>query len=311
MDVLVLGGTSFVGRGIVADLVERGHTPTLFNRGRTGAELFPGVERLVGDRETGDYAALSGRQWDAVVDTCAYVPREAAQAVAALGDRSGRYLFISSGLVYDLAAAAADGITETSARLPPYRASEDVDDETYGRLKVACEDDLLAHFGDRVTFVRPGWVVGPNDPNDRLTYWVRRAARDGRVVVPGRLDRPMQVVDVRDLARLVVLLLEQDLPGVYNCVGPAQPLTLRELIWACGGVELVEVPDDGLAFPLLLPDASWDVMFSISSVAARAAGMPQTPLAQTAADTLAWDRERGEPPLRTGPTEEQERALLG
>jgi len=309
MDVLVLGGTSFVGRGIVTDLLGRGHTPTLFNRGRTGAQLFPGVERLVGDRETGDYAALRGRRWDAVVDTCAYVPREAAQAVAALEDRSGRYLFISSGLVYDLA-AATDGITEASARLAPYRASEDVDDETYGRLKVACEDDLLAHFGDRATFVRPGWVVGPNDPNDRLTYWVRRAARDGRVVVPGRLDRPMQVVDVRDLARLVVLLLEQDRPGAYNCVGPAQPLTLRELISACGGVELVEVADSSLDFPLLLPDPSWDVMFSISAAAARAVGMPQTPLARTAADTLAWDRERGEPPLRTGPTEEQERALL-
>jgi len=93
-------------------------------------------------------------------------------------------------------------------------------------------------------------------------------------------------------------------------VGPAQPLTLRELISACGGVELVEVADSSLDFPLLLPDPSWDVMFSISAAAARAVGMPQTPLARTAADTLAWDRERGEPPLRTGPTEEQERALL-
>jgi nucleoside-diphosphate-sugar epimerase len=117
MDVLVLGGTSFVGRGIVEDLLERGHTPTLFNRGRTGTDLFPGIERLVGDRAAGDYAALDGHRWDAVVDVNAYVPRHAAQAVAALGSHSGRYLFISTGLVYDHT-LAADRITEASARVP-------------------------------------------------------------------------------------------------------------------------------------------------------------------------------------------------
>ncbi|MGZ6793532.1 MAG: NAD-dependent epimerase/dehydratase family protein, partial [Mycobacteriales bacterium] len=195
MDVLVLGGTSFVGRWVVEDLLASGHTPTLFSRGVTGTELFPGVARLVGDRESGDYAALEGSAWDAVVDVSGYVPRHVAQAGDALGP-VGRYLFVSTGSVYDRT-QAGDGMAEDSARLPPYRESEEITGDTYGRLKVACEDDVLARWGDRATIVRPGIVAGPHDTTDRFTYWVRRAARGGRIAVPGRLDQPVQVVDAR------------------------------------------------------------------------------------------------------------------
>lgn len=308
MDVLVLGGTSFVGRWIVEDLLARGHAPTLFSRGRTGADLFPDVERLIGDRDTGEYAALDGRRWDAVIDVSAYVPRHVAQALAALDGLEGRYVFISTGLVYDRPAAAAS-ITEATPRLAPYRGSEEIDDDTYGPLKVACEDDLLAALGERLTVVRPGWVVGPHDSSDRLTYWVRRGSRGGRAVVPDRLERPAQVVDVRDLARLVVLLLEQDLPGPYNATGPFPAVTLGELLVACGVVDTVQTPED-LDFPLVLPDPSWDPLLRISAAAARAVGMPATPLTQTVVDTLAWDLDRGEPPLRSGPSASQEEALL-
>jgi 2'-hydroxyisoflavone reductase len=309
MDVLVLGGTSFVGRAIVEDMLVRGHTPTIFSRGRTGTELVPDVERLVGDRDTGDYTALAGRSWEAVVDVTAYVPRHVAESIAALGNHEGRYLFVSTGLVYDHA-AATQGLTESSPRLPAYRQSEVIDDETYGPLKVACEDDLTAHFGDRLTVIRPGWVVGPHDREDRLTYWVRRAARGGRVAVPERLDRPAQLMDVRDLARLAVLLLEQDQPGAYNAVGPATAVTLEDVVRACGNVDLVCVPGDDLDLPLVLPD-SWDVMLQISAAAAHAVGMPRTQLSQTIEDTRARDLERGEPPLAGWMTEEQEAVLVG
>jgi 2'-hydroxyisoflavone reductase len=309
MDVLVLGGTSFLGRAIVTDLIGHGHTPTLFTRGKTGTELFPGVERLVGDRATGDYVALQGRQWDTVVDVTAYVPRHVNEAIAALSDHAGRYVFISTGLVYD-AAAAQDPITETSMRLAPYRNSEQIDDDSYGPLKVACEDDLLAHFGPRATIVRPGFIVGPHDPSDRFTYWVRRAARGGRMAVPDRLDRPIQVVDVRDVARLVLRLVEDDRPGAYNAVGPWPAVTLGELITTCGAVEFVPVPEGDLDFPLLLPDPTWDVMFHISAAAAHAAGMPRTPLSRTVADTFAWDQERGRPPLAAGLSDADESVLL-
>lgn len=310
MDVLVLGGTSFVGRWVVEDLLASGHAPTLFSRGVTGPELFPGVARRVGDRESGDYASLQGSAWDAVVDVSGYVPRHVAQAGDALG-AVGRYLFISTGSVYDRE-QAGDGMTEDSARLAPYRESEQITGDTYGRLKVACEDDVLSRWGDRATIVRPGIVAGPHDPTDRFTYWVRRAARGGRIGVPGRPDQPVQVVDARDLARLVVALLDDDRPGTFNAVGPEPAVTLAELIATCAGDqphELVELPTEP-GFPLVLPDASWDVFFRRSAAAARAVGMPATPLAQTAADTRAWDLDRGEPPMTAGWTPEQEQAAL-
>ena len=317
MRILVLGGTAFVGRAIVDDLVARGHELTLFSRGRTGADLFPLLDKRIGDRETGDYASLGEGTWDAVVDVTAYVPRHVAQALDAIGDRGGRYLFISTGSVYDRT-AGTDGMTEDTPRLPPERGTEEITGETYGPLKVACEDDVRARLGDAATVVRPGVVAGPHDPTDRFTYWVRRAAQGGRVALPGRPDQPVQVVDSRDLARLVSLLLEGDVPGTYNAVGPSAPVTFAELVTVCAaaaGTEVEVVPVDPAAveqaFPLVLPDPSWDVMFRRSRAAADAAGLPATPLQQTAEAVLAWDRERGEPPLEVQLPPEREAELVG
>ena len=316
MQILVLGGTSFVGRTIVEDVLAQGHSPTLFSRGKTGADLFPGVDRLTGDRESGDLAALADGRWDAVVDVSGYVPRHVAQAADALGDRVGRYLFISTGSVYDRG-QAGEQMTEDAPRLPPYREAEQITADTYGPLKVACEDDVLARYGQQATIVRPGIIAGPHDPTDRFTYWVRRAARGGRVALPGRPDQPVQVVDARDLARLVVTLLEADRGGSYNAVGPQPAVTLEELVQTCAraastSVEVVAVDPSSVdpGFPLVLADQSWDVMFQRSAAAAHAAGMPRTPLEQTAKDTLAWDRDRGEPPLAIDLTPEREDELL-
>ncbi|MCW2571897.1 MAG: NAD-dependent epimerase/dehydratase family protein [Frankiales bacterium] len=316
MKLLVLGGTSFVGRAIVEDALASGHTPTLFSRGKTGTDLFPGVERRTGDRDDGDYAFLAVGSWDAVIDVTGYVPRHVAQAADELGDRIGRYLFISTGSVYDRT-RAGDGMTEDAPRLPPERGTEEITGETYGPLKVACEDDVMSRFGDRGTIVRPGIVAGPYDPTDRFTYWVRRASRGGHTALPGRPDQPVQVVDSRDLARLVVALVEQDRSGIYNGVGPAEPVTLETLIHTCAhaagaDVDVVPVPADSVApgFPLVLPDPSWDVMFRRSAAAAHAVGMPKTPLQQTAADVLAWDQERGDPPLAVELSPEREAELL-
>jgi 2'-hydroxyisoflavone reductase len=157
--LLLLGGTSFVGRAIAQDALDRGHEVELFSRGRTGTDLFPGVVRHVGDRDAGDYAALSGGSWDAVVDISAYVPRHVREAAAAVGDATERYLFISTGSVYDLA-QAAEPLTEQAARLPAEHGTEQVTPETYGRLKVACEDETWSRFGDRAVVVRPGVVAG-------------------------------------------------------------------------------------------------------------------------------------------------------
>ena len=318
MRILVLGGTSFVGRAIAAEALVRGDELTLFSRGITRAALFARADRRKGDRETGDYASLADGSWDAVVDVSAYVPRHVAQAAEAVQDRGGRYLLISTGSVYDRALAAPEAMDENAPRLAPVRNTEEVTGETYGALKVACEDDVLARFVDRATIVRPGIVAGPHDVTDRFTYWVRRAARGGRVALPGRPEQPAQVVDSRDLARFVLQLLHDDRPGVFNAVGPAESVTLAGLVEACAlgagtSVEVVPVDPSGVAegFPLVLADPSWDALYRRSAAAARAVGLTATPLAQTAADTLAWDRERGEPPLAVELTTEREAELLG
>lgn len=313
MRILVLGGTSFVGRAIVEDALARGHEVTLFSRGKTNADLFPEVERRVGDRKTGDYASLEGGSWDATVDVSGYIPRHVAQASAALGEGAGRYLFISTGSVYDKD-AAGEQMTEQTPRLPAERGTEEITGETYGPLKVACEDDVLTTYGDKATIVRPGIVAGPHDPTDRFTYWVRRAARGGAVALPGRADQPVQVVDSRDLARLCVQLLEDDKGGIYNAVGPGSPTTMAALIQACAAgagtsVEVVPVDPEAAPLPLLLPP-DYDVMFLRARDAADAAGMPATPLEQTARDTLAWDRERGLPALAQDLDPDREAELI-
>jgi nucleoside-diphosphate-sugar epimerase len=313
MRILILGGTSFVGRAIAEDALGAGADVTLFGRGSTGADLFPGVPRLIGDRDSGDYAALGAGRWDAVVDVSGYVPRHVGQAMDALGGRAGRYLFISSHAVYQ-AGGAGPGATEDAPRRPPVRDTEELGEETYGPLKVACEDDVTARYGDRATIVRPGKVAGPHDWQPGLTYWVRRAVRGGRAAVPGDPRQPVQVIDSRDLARLVVRLIADDRGGAFHAVGPAEPVTIGGLIEVCADVagtrvEIVPVPRQAAPrfFPLIRAD--WPSQ-QRSPARARAAGLPATPLRVTVADVLAWDRERGEPPVPGGFTPEQEQAVL-
>jgi 2'-hydroxyisoflavone reductase len=219
--------------------------------------------------------------------------------------------------VYDGPRCPESGLDEESPRLAPVRDTEDRSPRFYGGLKVACEDDVVARLGPRATVVRPGIVAGPHDTTDRFTYWARRAAAGGRVAVPGRLDQPVQVVDSRDLARLCTVLLEDDRTGVFNAVGPAEPVTLAGLVAAGAAVTGVSAEPVAVApavrepgFPLVLDDPEDDRHFRASAQAARSAGMPATPLTRTAADTWAWDRDRGAPPIERGFTPEQEAEAL-
>ena len=286
MRILILGGGSFVGRAIVTALLNDSHQPTLFSRGKIGTNLFPSVPRLIGDRDTGDYAALAGGTWDAVVDTSGYVPRHVDQAMDALGDRVGRYLFVSSHAVYVLQ-DVGPGSDESTPLRAPVRDPDVLTDATYGPAKVACEQDILARFGPRASIVRPGKVAGPHDNQEGLTYWVREAARGGRVELPGDPKQPVQLIDVRDLAALVVRLLVDGRGGAFNAVG--QSLTITQVIETCAAaagtsVEIVPVPERRL--PLLQPTRPWSTR-QRSAAKAQAAGMPVTPLSVTAADVLA------------------------
>jgi 2'-hydroxyisoflavone reductase len=316
MRILMLGGTGFVGRAVVEDALAHGHEVTIFSRGRSGAALFPQVPRLIGDRDSDDYSALASGSWDAVVDSSGYVPRQVDNAMNALGDRVGRYVFVSSHAVYPRR-GVAPGSTEDTPRREPVRDTEELFEETYGPLKVACEDDVQARFGEHASIVRLGKVAGPHDPQNGLTYYVRRATRGGRLALPGRPEQPIQLIDSRDAARLMVRLIEDDRGGAFNAIGPATPLTLADLIHTCARaagteVEVVPVPEQdaqGTFFPLIRDEEEWNVM-QRDPARAVAAGMPQTAFETTVADVLAWDRERGLPALTFGFTAEEEAKAL-
>lgn len=320
MRILVLGGTSFVGRAIVEDALHSGADVTLFSRGVTGKELFPHVPRLVGDRDAGDYASLrsasaSGR-WDAVIDVSGYVARHVTEAMDALGDSAERYMFVSSHAVY-VREGVGPGATEETPLRPAVwdtQSVEDLTEETYGPSKVACEEAVTARYADRATIVRPGKVAGPHDPQTGLTYWVRRAARGGRVALPGRPEQPVQLVDVRDLARLATRLVAGGRGGAFHAMGATT--RLGDLIQLCADVagtevEVVPVPEEfgGGFFPLVREQWLWPTQYRDASKA-RAAGMPVTPLAATIEDIAVWDRGRGEPELGFGFTAEREAEVL-
>lgn len=314
----MLGGTSFVGRHIVDAALAAGHRVTLFNRGQTAPGLFEGVDERRGDRYATDLGSLADGEWDATVDVNGYSARHVAEMADVLGSRAGHYVFISTGSVYDPSDFV--NLREDARRLKPDFESTEITAETYGPLKVAAEDTSLERY-DRCTIVRPGIVAGPHDPSDRFTYWARRASLGGTVPVPGRPKQPVQVTDARDQAAFVAHLVEHGTTGIFNSVGPDELTTLDGLIDACADaageplrVEWVApaLGDElGYQAPLVMPpDGSYDGLFRRSTQRADAAGMRHRPLAETARDTLEWDRARGLPPLKGAPSPEDEQKLL-
>lgn len=295
--LLVLGGTGFVGRHITESALAAGHDVTLFNRGRTNRDLFHGVARLVGDRYTGDVAGLRTGAWDGVVDVNGYHPDHLTPVLEALDGRVGHYTFISTVSVY---ASSATPIDETSALHTELRAPVDEIGPNYGPLKVRCEEAVRQAFPDRCTIIRPGIVAGPHDPTERFTHWVRAAA-SGDEVLATRPDQPVQVIHGRDQGDFVVAVTAAGTAGTFNTTGPTDPVTMRGLLDACFEAAGVpprvrwlpeeEVEAAGLELPLHLPAAMGaDGLFAASCAAAVAAGLVNRPLAETAADTLAWTR---------------------
>ena len=325
MKILILGGTIFVGRHLVEAALARGHEITLLNRGRQNADLFPQVEKLRGDRDGDGLDALAGRSWDAVLDTCGYVPRIVRQSAEMLAGAVSRYVFISSISVY--ADTSASGVDENSPLgTLEDAATEEIAGDTYGPLKVLCEQEVQAALPDGALIIRPGFIVGPHDPTDRFTYWPHRVAQGEDVLAPGRPDQPVQIIDARDLAEWTVRLLEQGVTGVYNATGPDYPLTLGEVLQTCKTVSgsdarfvwaddqfLKENQADTFSLlPFYIPESSDTNGIMDASIAkAVASGLTFRPLADTVNDTLTWDNARPtDQPLRVGLSLERERDLL-
>jgi 2'-hydroxyisoflavone reductase len=302
MRILVLGGTRFVGRHIAETARAQGHAVSVFNRGRTPLP-WDDAEQLTGDRESGDLAALEGREWDACIDVNGYLPQHVRATAGALAERASRYVFISTASVYDLA-GVAPGVSEEGAVHPvPDEEAGAVTMPLYGPLKVACEREAERAFPGRALIVRPGIVAGPYDPTNRFTWWVERLARGGDVLGPGTPESPVQVIDGRDLAAFTIALAERRATGVFNACG--DPATFGELIEACrlgtaSDARVTWVPESLLLeqgaepfdeLPLWLPDTPEHRAFtSFSNARARAEGLALRPLADTARATWEWIR---------------------
>jgi 2'-hydroxyisoflavone reductase len=319
MRILSIGGTRFFGRAFVEEAVRRGHEVTVFHRGESEPAGFPRVEHVHGDRKAG-LDGLAGA-WDAVLDTWAFVPREVENLADEIGDRIGLYALVSSLSVHpdDLPVGATE---ETPTHPPPYPDTEEVTDETYGPLKVATELEAAERFDGRLLVVRPGYIVGPHDPTDRFTYWVRRAAAGGEMLAAGPPDGPVQGIDARDLGAFVLDRIEAGDTETYGVVGPAEPVTMAEVLdaaRAAGGADTtIEWADEEWVRALGDDHERWFPIWhphlpgfhAYDARKATAAGLRPRPVDETIADTLAWDRGRGFPPLQAGMTAEEERELL-
>lgn len=325
MRILILGGTIFLGRALVNAALVRDHQLTLFNRGQTNPQLFPTVEKLVGDRKL-DLSALSGRRWDAVIDTCGYLPGVVARSAAALADSVENYTFISSESVY--ASPLEPGIDESApvGRLEN-ETVEEVTGETYGPLKALCEQAVEAALPGRALVVRPGLIVGPHDISDRFTYWPFRVAQGGEVLAPGRPERAVQFIDVRDLAAWIIRMIEARQTGVFNADGQPGMVTMQTLLDACktasgsdacfiwASDEFLTAQDVGawMEMPLWIPETDPDAagFFAIRVDKALHAGLTYRPLLDTVADTLTWARTRPQDHTwRSGLSRQREAELL-
>ena len=300
MNLLLLGGTQFVGRHIALAALERGHSVTTFTRGQTPDDLPEAVTRLHGDRSdmVSGLDALNSGRWDACIDVSGYLPRVVEQSARLLRGRVGRYLFISTVSVY------APGERDTTTEDSPVIELEDPTSEDitahYGGLKVLCERVVSGLYGEQATHVRPHLVSGPGDHTKRFTSWPEALAAGSPVLAPGDGSDPVQYIDARDLAGFVVHLLEQDTGGTFHTA--VQPMSwhaflnemadgLRsqaELVWT----PATELKARGLGWnelPLFVARVEDDAaMMRTDNSRAVAAGLRCRPLAETARDTLEW-----------------------
>lgn len=318
MNILILGGTRFLGKHIVEAALAAGHRLTLFNRGQTNAELFPGVEKLRGDRAS-DLSALQGRHWDAAIDVCGYFPRIVRASAELLSDAVAHYTFISSISVYaDFHQSGMDESAPTGVLADP--TVEEITNETYGPLKALCEQAVEQTLPGRALIVRPGYIVGPDDPTDRFTYWPHRVARGGEVLAPGDPEAPVQFIDVRDLSEWIVRMVEAQATGFYNATGPEYRLEIGRLLAECkqltdSDAHFIWASEDFLDIhqvdlPIWTP-ASEIGGATVNCQRAIGAGLIFRPLSETIRATLAWDISRpASYTLRAGLTPEQEASLL-
>jgi len=319
LNVLILGGTTFLGPHLTDALLSRGHKVTHFNRGNANWN-FPGVEKLKGDRD-GNLNILEGRKWDAIIDTSGYIPRIVEASSKILAKATAHYTFISTISVY-----ADFNQPHIDENLPLAKLDNDSDEKitvkTYGALKAGCEKVISAYFSGKALIVRPGLIVGPYDPSDRFTYWIRRIIEGGQVLVPDNPKQKLQIIDVRDLARWIVKMIEKQVVGIYNATGPKEKMCFEDFMDECSkfvekAVEITWIDENVLGdfdwnkFPLCLPSKSnMYGLFCVDSKKAQDKGLVYRPISETIAAILDWDKKRVDRKMKVGLSHEEEKKLL-
>ena len=315
MKLLLIGGTGFLGSHLVNAALQRGHELTLFNRGRSNPTLFPNVEQLHGNRD-GELSVLQGRQWDAVIDTCGYVPRVVGASAQAVASLTNHYTFISSISVYaDFSKAGIDEHAPVATLAD--EQVEEVTNETYGALKALSEQAAEHAMPGHTLIIRPGLIVGPGDYTDRFTYWPHRVVQGGEMLAPGKPTQQTQFIDGRDLAAWTVHMVEEGKTGTYNATGPDYALAMRQFLDECkaatgSDARFTWVSDAFLTkhevdLPLYAPE-EYIGFCTVNCSKAFADGLTFRPIADTIRDTLAWKSKDAD--LKVGLKPEQEQRLL-
>lgn len=298
-EILVLGGTGYIGPHMVREALRRGHSVTLFNRGRTNNTLFPDLETIKGDRD-GGLDGLKGRSWDAVIDNSGYVPRHVQDSARLLSPNVGYYLYISTVAVY----ADFNDVKAEDAALATIEDEtiEEVNGETYGALKALCEHRVAGEIDDdRMSIVRPTYICGPGDHTDRFTYYPVRATKGGAMAWPGSPSHAMSIIDVRDLANFVIDSVDGQITGTYNAATPPEFTSFGEFLEDSVAVTMAEIEpvwlDDGFIaqneardlFPIYFPAEGDDAArFGFSAERAKQAGMQYRPVRETIRDLMTW-----------------------
>ena len=339
MKVLIIGGSRFLGRHLVSAALARDHEVTVFNRGQHTIEQSSDVETIHGDRNH-DLAKLEARRWDAVIDTCGFLPRSVTASAETLSNSVDNYVFISSQSVY--ADVSTTGVAENSSLKTitdeQLQKANDLDasgqisaviyGEMYGGLKALCESAAERVMPGRVLNVRPGLIVGPYDYTDRFTYWVVRTSEGGEVLAPGRPDQFVQFIDVRDLAEWIVRMVEKKLTGIYNANGLPGRVTMQDVLEKSKGVSGSDATFTWVEEKFLLEEkvAAWSEMpfwlpeeaaphlkgfMFVSTDKADADGLTFRSLSETIRDILTWHQaHQADAKLKAGIDRDRERDLL-